>query len=35
VTTVPTIFLIGKNGQMIQSNIPVDDLEEVIKKNID
>ncbi|HEV3144121.1 MAG TPA: sigma-70 family RNA polymerase sigma factor [Gemmataceae bacterium] len=34
VTKIPTIFLVGRDGNLIASGIPVDDLEDVLKKNI-
>jgi hypothetical protein len=35
ITKIPSVFLIGRDGILIQSDIAVDDLEEVIKKNIE
>jgi RNA polymerase sigma factor (sigma-70 family) len=34
VTKIPSIFLVGRDGNLIQSGIAIDDLEDVLKKNI-
>jgi hypothetical protein len=32
---VPSIFLVGRDGKLIASGISIEDLEDVIKKNIE